>query len=103
MQMSSKINCWEFKKCGREPGGINEKSLGICPVTKYKKLNNVHGGKNAGRTCWIVAGSLCKGEIQGFFAAKIKNCEKCDFFQAVCAEEYPNLKDHLQLLRIVYD
>jgi hypothetical protein len=23
-----KINCWEFKKCGRQPGGHKEKELG---------------------------------------------------------------------------
>jgi hypothetical protein len=24
------INCWEFKNCGREKDGVNEKELGQC-------------------------------------------------------------------------
>ncbi len=82
-----KKNCWEFKKCGREPGGEKVKDLGICPATIEKKLDSVHEGKNAGRACWVVAGTFCKGEVQGSFAQKYKNCEKCDFYQAVRKEE----------------
>jgi len=25
-----KKNCWEFMKCGREPGGVNAIELGVC-------------------------------------------------------------------------
>ena len=43
-------NCWEIKKCGREKGGKNEEELGICPAhPKY------------GHSCWIIAGTFCKG------------------------------------------
>ncbi len=28
-----KQNCWEFKKCRREPGGEHEKDMGVSPVT----------------------------------------------------------------------
>ena len=28
-----KLNCWEYKKCGRQPGGDRAKEMGICPVT----------------------------------------------------------------------
>ncbi len=52
--MSEKLNCWEWKQCGREPGGVNVASLGICPASTEMKMNGVHGGKNGGRTCWIV-------------------------------------------------
>ena len=52
-----------------------------------KKLDGIHEGKNAGRTCWVVAGTLCKGEVQGSFAQKYKNCEKCEFYQEVRKEE----------------
>jgi hypothetical protein len=40
----AKQNCWEFKNCGRIPGGHSEKSLGICPVHGEKRLNAAHGG-----------------------------------------------------------
>jgi len=27
------VNCWEFKKCGREPNGLKAIELGICPAS----------------------------------------------------------------------
>ena len=83
----NKLNCWEFKKCGREPGGINSNSLGVCPASNETYLDGIHGGKNSGRVCWIVAGTFCKGEIQGSFANKYHNCEKCDFYHTVKNDE----------------
>lgn len=82
-----KKNCWEFKGCGREPGGKNAVVLGICPATTDERLNGVHDGKNAGRSCWILAGTLCGGKVQGSFAQKYKNCEICDFYKKVKEEE----------------
>jgi hypothetical protein len=84
-----KQNCWEFKRCGREPGGAKVKEFGICPATQEEKLDQVHGGTNAGRSCWILAGTLCRGEVQGTFAQKYKNCETCDFYKKVKEEEFP--------------
>ncbi len=81
-----KKNCWEFKKCGREPGGLRN-DLGICPTAVETRLHGAHEGKNAGRACWIVAGTLCGGKEQGTFAQKYHNCEKCDFYQMVKQEE----------------
>ena len=72
--MPGKKNCWEVKKCGREPNGAKVKELGVCPVTVEIKLDAVHGGSHAGRCCWVVAGSLCGGKVQGTFAAKFENC-----------------------------
>ncbi len=84
-----KLNCWEFKKCGREPGGENF-LLGSCPAAKEAALDGVHGGKNAGRACWIIAGTLCDGAVQGTFARKYEHCEKCDFYNRVWHEEKRN-------------
>lgn len=82
-----KKNCWEFKKCGREPGGMHVKEFGICPATQEHRLDGAHDGKNAGRSCWVLAGTLCKGQVQGTFAQKYKNCEICDFYRTVKQEE----------------
>jgi hypothetical protein len=84
-----KLNCWEHKKCGRQPGGHKVKELGICPATVEQALSGVHGGKNAGRACWVVAGSLCGGKIQGTYAQKLSNCWRCDFMKRVKQEEEP--------------
>ena len=83
----AKINCWEQKKCERQPGGRLAGELGICPASTLEKLNGVHGGKNAGRACWIVAGTFCGGAVQGTEAQKQHNCWKCDLFQLVKKEE----------------
>ncbi len=93
-----KINCWEFKKCGREPGGAKVNELGVCPSTVEIKLHGTHGGKKAGRACWIVAGSFCGGKVQGSFAQKYGNCVKCDFFQKVKEEEKENYELSATLL-----
>jgi hypothetical protein len=82
-----KQNCWEFKKCGREPGGKNAAELGVCPVGEYKPLDGTHQGKNAGRACWVLAGTLCGGKVQGTFAQKYSNCKICDFYKTVKKEE----------------
>ena len=95
-----KLNCWEFKKCGRYPGGIFVPDLGICPATQETRLNNVHGGINAGRICWIVTGTLCDAEIQGSFAKKYGNCNICDFYQTVKKEEFPNFQTAALMAKI---
>ena len=82
----NKLNCWEFEKCGREPGGVNADELGVCPAGVEKKLDGAHGGKNAGRACWVVAGTFCDGEIQGTYASKETSCIHCDFFKNVVHE-----------------
>jgi hypothetical protein len=75
------------KKCGREPGGAISSELGVCPAAIEKKPDGTHGGSNAGRACWVVAGTLCDGIVQGTFSKKYENCEKCDFFHQVLEEE----------------
>ena len=86
----TKLNCWEFKKCGRQPQGLHVHDKGLCPAAAEDALDGIHEGTNAGRTCWVVSGTLCKGVVQGTFAQKFKNCEACDFYQTVRQEEFPN-------------
>ncbi len=57
------------------------------PCRNGKKLSGIHEGKNGGRSCWVVAGTFCKGQIQGTFAQKARNCSNCDFFHYVKNEE----------------
>jgi hypothetical protein len=94
----SKVNCWEFKKCGRQPQGHKVRELGLCPATAEEKLDGVHDGVNAGRACWAVAGTMCGGRVQGTFAQKFGNCKACDFYLAVKGEEYPNFMLSVVLL-----
>ena len=45
----SKMNCWKYKQCGREPEGINAFEFGVCPASVEASLNETHGGKNGGK------------------------------------------------------
>ncbi len=92
-----KLNCWEFKKCGRD-AGENTKGT-ACPVFSEIRLNGVHGGIRAGRACWVVAGTQCGGKEQGTFAVKYHDCEKCDFYSRVRREEGPNYELSIVILR----
>jgi hypothetical protein len=85
--MAAKLNCWEVTKCGREEGGARALELGVCPASREHRLDGIHGGTNAGRACWIVAGTFCKGPAQGANAQSIHTCVDCELFQRVQAEE----------------
>jgi hypothetical protein len=65
------MNCWEFKKCGREAGGVKAEQHGVCPAYPHH-----------GKRCAQVVGTLCGGKVQGIFAMKLLNCIECDFFQS---------------------
>ena len=82
-----RINCWEFAECGREPDGKNTAELGICPATNGYQHDGINRGTNAGRFCWVVAGTFCNSKPQGTFAVKLENCLKCNFFLKVQKEE----------------
>jgi hypothetical protein len=81
-----KINCWEFFNCGREPGGEKVEELGICPAAISTEFEGVNDGEHGGRFCWVVAGTFCKGEVQGTNAKKFKDCINCDFLKYVNEE-----------------
>jgi hypothetical protein len=82
-----KINCWEFMKCGREPGGKHADELGVCPATTDTRYEGIQGGRNAGRVCWVVVGTMCGGEVKGTFARKYHDCKRCEFYKKVRKEE----------------
>lgn len=80
----SKKNCWEFRNCGKDSAGQGDSA---CPATTCKDLDGIHGGRNAGRACWVAAGSLNNDEQPEQRPHKQKDCWMCDFFNAVREEE----------------
>ena len=98
-----KRNCWEFMNCGREEGDSSSAELGICPASRERRLDGIHHGLNAGRSCWVLAGTLCKGRIEGTFASKFSNCKDCNFYRAVKEEEFPHFRLSPTLLKMVSD
>ncbi|MBF0319911.1 MAG: hypothetical protein HQL01_08950 [Nitrospirae bacterium] len=93
---TAKLNCWEFKQCGRQPGGVNAEALGICPVTIATSYDGLHDGKNAGRSCWAVPFATTDGKMS--FASKIRKCTKCEFHHLVISQEekYQSALKHLK-------
>lgn len=96
-----KKNCWEFKQCGREPGGAKAGESGICPSSKETRLHGVHGGTNAGRACWIVGGAFCADKIEGSFAQQYDTCSACDFYCLVRTSEGERFLLTTDLLKIL--
>jgi len=102
-ERKTKLNCWEFKKCGRQPQGYHVHDLGVCPAATEDRLDGVHEGTNAGRACWIVSGTFCKGEVQGSFAKKMGSCESCEFYQQVRDDEDTKFELSITLLNRIRD
>ena len=75
-----KIRCWEFKKCGREPGGKNAEKLGACPVALKTKLYGLKDDMDPGRFCWYIQGILCN--------RKLTDCLECEFYKVVIEEDF---------------
>jgi len=83
----TKQNCWEFKRCGRQPGGARAAELGVCAAASAVAVDGLNSGANGGRVCWAVAGTLCGGKVQGSFATKLAACTACEFYRQVQREE----------------
>jgi hypothetical protein len=90
-----KLNCWEFKKCGREPGGAKAEELGVCPAAVEDKYQGVNKGKNSGRACWLVPGTLCDIKMKGKRLKKQWECSQCMVFQVIREEEGDNFVYHI--------
>jgi len=93
--MSQKQNCWEEMRCAREPGADRAQEFGPCPAATDFTCDGINGGKNAGRFCWAVPGTLCGDRVQGTLEEKIEGCRQCSFFRRVKYEE----GGHFQLLK----
>jgi hypothetical protein len=66
----ARLNCWEFYTCPKE-------RQETCPAYM----------QGAGRSCWLVAGTLCGGRVHGTHAKKIGDCQICDFFIRIKASQ----------------
>lgn len=84
---SERLNCWEARGCGREPGGERCGDRGACPAATDERCDGINRGVNAGRICWAVAGTLCNDRLQGSAREKRARCRRCDFYRRVKYEE----------------
>ncbi len=96
------LNCWEYTGCGLEPDGLKSERYGICPAASDKSYSGINSGRNAGRFCWTIFGTMCRYRQQGDYAQKRTECMDCDFYHMVIAEEGTrNLRT--KFLRFVQD
>ncbi|MFH1688368.1 MAG: two-CW domain-containing protein [bacterium] len=82
--MTKKLNCWQYRNCGREPGGLLADSLGQCPVATTLKFDGMNDGVAAGRACWMVADSCCRRKQR---AGRGDGCHACEFYRRVLYEQ----------------
>ncbi|MBI4685105.1 MAG: GGDEF domain-containing protein [Nitrospirae bacterium] len=78
------IRCWEKKNCIKRD----------CPAYM----------NTCGR-CWLIAGTLCSGEVQGEFALQYKSCTDCNVYQEAVNKDsvtqiYENLITLVHSLRL---
>ena len=88
-----KLNCWQFKNCGHESGGLMADGKGECPVSACMKLDGTNGGRGGGRACWMIskpATSPCYGQ----------SCHTCDFYRRVNFEEEQKISGRLASIEV---
>lgn len=100
-----KINCWDYKKCGRQPGGHKVNERGICPASTESRLDGIHHGKNGGRCCWAILATNCSGSqnAETLYTQKLKECMNCDFYKKAFKEEFgkPSFKSAIYISEIL--
>ncbi len=67
----SLARCWEIQKC----------ELTSCPC---------HGHAD-GLRCWEISGTYCRGRVQGSFAQKLGDCQKCEVYKMARTDAISNL------------
>jgi hypothetical protein len=83
--VTRKLNCWEFKNCGREKGGLMVSVLGECPVAGAMDHDGQNDGIAAGRVCWTIK---CTGNrLAGAGLGPGHNCHACEFYRRVIHEQ----------------
>jgi hypothetical protein len=83
----SKLNCWEFMKCGRHVEKDKTGKSDVCPVATEKSADGLNDGVNGGRICWIVADTCCNKWIPCQGNKRKDPCFSCEFRFKVMMEE----------------
>jgi hypothetical protein len=98
----TKKNCWEVKKCGRQPGGHKVREHGICPASTIIAVDGINHGKNGGRACWALTGTMSgpAEKVQGTFARLLPgSCYDCEFYELVMMEEGENFEGTVRIVQ----
>jgi hypothetical protein len=68
-------------------GGAKITEHDVCPAATASSNNGLNRGRNGGRICWAIAGTLCDAKVTGTHAKEKFSCMNCDFFKLVSKEE----------------
>jgi hypothetical protein len=101
-----KKNCWEVKKCGRQPGGNRVNTEGICPASTIMAVTGINNGINGGRACWALTGTMSgpAEKVQGTFARILSSsCYDCEFYEQVMIEEQDDFEGTVQIVQKLKD
>ncbi|TAN41467.1 MAG: GGDEF domain-containing protein [Nitrospirae bacterium] len=71
------VRCFEIKKCSKKD----------CPVYHSSDYR-----------CWLQAGTMCRGEVQGEFAKKYTSCSECEVFTIYHKEPTTELFKNIDIL-----
>jgi len=83
----TKLNCWEFMKCGKGCGGDNADGSGVCRVADRTSADGLNEGKNGGRICWVISGDYGNDKAGDPEIQQISKCISCEFRRKVTMEE----------------
>lgn len=64
-EQESLATCWKQLECGKED----------CPAYGLEHSR-----------CWLIAGTFCRGKVQGKFARKLKDCRLCEIYKQATAD-----------------
>ncbi len=72
-----KQNCWEVSNCGKE---------NYCLAGTSTLFDGMFGGRNGGRFCAFIDGTLCKDGAPMDPEEKIRRCASCHFFKEIVSD-----------------
>ncbi|MBI5869360.1 MAG: diguanylate cyclase [Actinobacteria bacterium] len=72
-EQESLATCWKQLGCDKED----------CPAFGLEHSR-----------CWLIAGTFCRGQVQGKFARKLKDCRLCEIYKAATADPVQEITEN---------
>lgn len=73
LEQESLETCWKKLRCDKDD----------CPAYGLEQSR-----------CWLIAGTFCRGQVQGKFARKLKDCRLCEIYQAATADPVQEITEN---------
>lgn len=87
------------KSFGEAIAAVSHKIESRCWLKKQCSEQQCPAYQNDSGRCWLIAGTMCGGEVQGKFAKKYESCLKCEVYrEAVYNNPVTEVEEHLIIL-----